>query len=314
MAKSWCDALGRLPTDTSSSLPFRYTRLVTAPDAHPHLTGTDGYLTINGLRHHYLQWGDPKNDPVVFLHGLMNNGRYWEHIAERFHDRYSVYAPDLRGHGESEHAPGGYLVWAFAMDLRSFVEEMDFEAFDLVAHSIGSRVAMSYARDHSHRIKHLVLADMGPQMAEQGARGIRRSTGDAQKAAGFETEAEALAHFAALYPGQSEDFLRRQIGASLVLDEASGSLVFRFDPAIHQATGRGAIAEIPYLWESLEHITCPTLVIRAEKSKVLSREIGEQMIERLPNGRFIEIADAGHQVPLHQPDAFSAAVRNFLAE
>jgi pimeloyl-ACP methyl ester carboxylesterase len=55
-------------------------------------------------------------------------------------------------------------------------------------------------------------------------------------------------------------------------------------------------------------------VIRAEKSKVLSREIAEQMVERLPKGRFIEIPDAGHQVPLHQPDAFSAVVREFLAE
>ena len=287
---------------------------VTAPDAHPHATGEDGYLTIHGLRHHYLRWGVVANDPVVFLHGLMNNGRYWEHIAERFTDRYSVFAPDLRGHGESEHAPGGYLVWAFAMDLRGFVEEMDFESFDLVAHSIGSRVAMSYARDHSHRLNHLVLADMGPQMADQGARGIRRSTGDAQKTPGFATEEEALAHFATLYPGKPREFLERQVGASLTLDEATGNLVFRFDPSIHQATGRGAIAEIPYLWESLEHIKCPTLVIRAEKSKVLSREIAEQMVQRLPNGRFVEIPEAGHQVPLHQPDAFSTAVREFLAE
>ena len=126
--------------------------------------------------------------------------------------------------------------------------------------------------------------------------------------------AEAIEHFASLYPGKPREFLERQIGASLVLDEATGNLVFRFDPSIHQATGRGAIAEIPYLWESLEHIKCPTLVIRAEKSKVLSREIAEQMVERLPKGRFIEIPDAGHQVPLHQPDAFSAVVREFLAE
>lgn len=281
--------------------------------SHPS-SGEDGYLTIHGLRHHYIRWGAPESEPIVFLHGLMNNARYWEHIAERFVDEYGVYAPDLRGHGESEHAPGAYLVWAFAMDLRGFVEEMDFEAFDLVAHSIGSRVAMSYARDHSHRLKHLVLADMGPQMAESGARGIRKSTGDARGQPGFATEAEALEHYAALYPGSSRDFQLRQIGASLALDEPSGNLVFRFDPAIHEATGRGAIAEIPYLWESLEHITCPTLVIRAEKSKVLSREIAEQMVARLPNARFVEIPDAGHQLPLHQPEAFSEAVRSFLAE
>lgn len=287
--------------------------MTAAPSPLPQ-SSEDGYLTIHGLRHHYIRWGDPVADPVVFLHGLMNTGRYWEHIAERFTDRYSVYAPDLRGHGESEHAPGGYLVWAFAMDLRGFVEEMDFEAFDLVAHSIGSRVGMAYARDHSHRLKHLVLADMGPQMAETGARGIRRSTGEARTQPGFATEAEALEHYAGLYPGRSQEFLLRQIGASLVFDDESGNLVFRFDPAIHEATGRGAIAEIPYLWESLEHIKCPTLVIRAEKSKVLSPEIAAEMVKRLPNGRYVEIPAAGHQVPLHQPEAFSDAVRAFLAE
>ncbi|MCC7366108.1 MAG: alpha/beta hydrolase [Dehalococcoidia bacterium] len=283
-----------------------------APNESIH--GEDGYLTIHGLRHHYIRWGDPEGDPVVFLHGLMNNGRYWEHVANHFSPDYTVYAPDLRGHGESDHAPGGYLVWAFAMDLRGFIEELDFEAFDLVAHSIGSRVAMSYARDHSHRLKHLVLADMGPQMADAGARGIRKSTGEARQAPGFATEREALEYFAQMYPGQPEEFLMRQLMASLTLDEATGNLTFRFDPKINEATGRAALVEIPYLWESLEHIKCPVLVIRAEKSKVLSREIAEQMVERLPNGRFVEIPEAGHQVPLHQPAEFARVIREFLAE
>jgi esterase len=275
--------------------------------------GEDGYLTLHGLRHHYIRWGEPGGDQVVLLHGLMNNARYWEHIADRFRPEYTVYAPDLRGHGETEHAPGGYLVWAFALDLREMVQELDLEAFDLVAHSIGSRVAMAYAREHSHRLKHLVLADMGPQMAEAGARGIRKSTGESQGQRGFPTEAAALEHFAALYPGASPEFLHRQLAGALALDESSGQLVFRFDPMIHQATGRAAIVEIPYLWESLEHITCPTLVLRAEKSRVLSREIAEEMVRRLPHGQFVEIAGAGHQVPLHQPAAFVSAVRDFLA-
>lgn len=289
-----------------------YTALVTDA-ASLSTTGEDFYATFHGLRHHYIRWGDPGKDPVILLHGLMNNARYWEHIAARFLPDYCVYAPDLRGHGETEHAPGGYLVWAFAMDLRWFIEELDLEAFDLVAHSIGSRVAMAYARDHSHRINHLVLVDMGPQMADSGARGIRKSTGSAQAAPGFPTEAEALQHFAAMYPGAPRDFLERQMAASLTLDEATGNLVFRFDPTIHQATGRGAIVEIPFLWESLEHITCPTLVVRAEKSKVLSPEIQEQMVARLPHGQAAVIPDAGHQVPLHQPEAFVRVVRDFLA-
>lgn len=279
----------------------------------PENHGVDAYVALHGLRHHYIRWGDPEGDPVLLLHGLMNNARYWEHVASMLRPDYTVYAPDLRGHGETEHAPGGYLVWAFMMDLTALVQELDLEAFDLVAHSIGSRIAMAYARDHSHRLKHLVLADMGPQMAEQGARGIRKSTGEAREAPGFPTEAEALAHFARLYPGRDEAFLRRQLAASLVLDDATGNLVFRFDPRINDATGRAALVEIPFLWDSLEHITCPVLVLRGEKSKVLSREIAEEMVRRLPNGRFVEIPEAGHQVPLHQPEAFVAAVKEFLA-
>jgi pimeloyl-ACP methyl ester carboxylesterase len=275
--------------------------------------GFDGYVALHGLEHHYIRWGDPEGDPVLLLHGLMNNARYWEHVAGLLRPDYTVYAPDLRGHGETEHAPGGYLVWAFMMDLKALIQELDLEAFDLVAHSIGSRIAMAYARDHSHRLKHLVLADMGPQMAEQGARGIRRSTGEARGAPGFPTESEALQHFATQYPGQPEEFLRRQLAASLVLDDQSGNLSFRFDPRINDATGRAALVEIPFLWESLEHITCPVLVIRGEKSKVLSREIADEMVSRLPNGRFVEIPDSGHQIPLHQPGAFVSTVREFLA-
>ncbi len=286
---------------------------MTDAGARAGLAGEDGFVTLHGLRHHYVHWGRVEADPLVFLHGMMNNGRYWEHVAGRFADDYSVYAPDLRGHGETDHAPGGYLVWAFAMDLRELVQELDFESFDLVAHSIGSRIALSYARDHSHRLNHLVLVDMGPQMADAGDRGISRSAGEAREKPGFATEADALEHFATLYPGQPQEFLRRQLGSALQLDEASGNLVFRWDPAIHEATGRGAIVEIPYLWESLEHIKCPTLVVRAAKSKVLSQEIAEEMVKRLPNAELKVIEDAGHQLPLHQPDEFATVVREFLA-
>ena len=264
---------------------------------------------------HFLRWGQPGSDQLVLLHGLMNHGRYWEHIAQELAQEYEVFAPDLRGHGESEHAPGGYLVWAFARDLQAMLDELEIETFDLVAHSIGSRVAMAYARDHSHRIRKLVLVDMGPQMADQGARGIRRSTGEARSGAarGFPTEAAAFEHFRGIYPDQGDEFLMRQIAAALSLDEETGQLVFRFDPSIHQATGRGAIVEIPFLWESLEHIKCPTLVVRAEKSKVLSQDIQDQMVDRLPDARGAVISNAGHQVPLHQPAEFTKVVQEFLA-
>ena len=173
---------------------------------------------------------------------------------------------------------------------------------------------MAYAREHSHRIRKMVLVDMGPEIVERAARGDGGAAIGAQDQPGFESEAAAMAHFELLYPSRSSDFYERQIAAGLVLDEPSGQLVFRFDPALHEAVGRGATVEVPFLWESLAHIKCPTLVVRAEKSKVLSREVQAEMIRQIPIAKGVEIADAGHQVPLHQPDEFIRVVQEFLAD
>ena len=43
---------------------------------------------------------------------------------------------------------------------------------------------------------------------------------------------------------------------------------------------------------------------------MLSREIAEQMVARLPHGKLVEIEESGHQLPQHQPEAFSAVVRS----
>jgi pimeloyl-ACP methyl ester carboxylesterase len=278
-------------------------------DAH----GEDAFVTINGLTHHYHVWGEPDSDPLVLLHGLTNYGRYWEKVAQDFARTRRVYAPDLRGHGQSEHAPGGYLVWAFAQDLKGFVEQLDIEQFDLVAHSLGSRVAMAYARDHSSRLRHLVLVDMGPEMARSGARGVRKNVGtQVSEPRGFKTEEEALPHFERQAPESDEAYLRRQIAAAMRRDEASGDLVYRYDKRLLEVTGKAAIAEIPYLWESLEHIQVPTLVVRGENSSVLSPEIAQQMLERLPDGRLAEIPGVAHYVAQQKPREFYRVVSEFL--
>lgn len=265
---------------------------------------------LHGLRHHYLRWGRPGDDQLVLLHGLLNHGRYWERIAQDLCGDHEVFAPDLRGHGETEHASGAYLVWAFARDLQAAMEELEIEMFDLVAHGIGSRVAVAYAREHSHRIRRLVLVDMGPEMpAAEGRRPAPAGNGGS----GFSSREGALAHFREMYPGQSQEFHERQVAAALALDESTGELVFRFDPELREAAGPSRQVEVPFLWESLSHIQCPTLVVRGERSRVLSREMQREMVRLLPAGSAVEIADAGHQVPLHQPEEFIRVVREFLA-
>src|SRR5260370_11272459 len=58
--------------------------------------------------------------------------------------------------------------------------------------------------------------------------------------------------------------------------------------------GRGDAVD---LWGPLPRIPCPTLVVRGAESDILSAEVAKKMAERLPDGRVVEIAGAGHTVP-----------------
>ena len=77
----------------------------------------DKSLTLNGLHFHYRDWGNSVASPLVLLHGGWGNARHWDTAARALADQFRVLALDLRGHGESEHAPDGdYCLEVVAAD------------------------------------------------------------------------------------------------------------------------------------------------------------------------------------------------------
>ena len=281
----------------------------------------EGELKLNGLRIHYFEWrgraapaGGQGRRPLVLLHGLRDYAYYWQDCANRLLDEFHVYAFDQRGHGESEQAPGGYLVWALAADLAAFVDAVGLERFDLVGLSLGSRCSMAYARDNWQRIRHLALVDMGPQMAKVGARGLRADmTAKADIPPSTFTFEDALAYFRGQWPSLDEPSLRRLIANALVLGD-DGLYANRYDRRLADITTKAAIPEIAYLWDSLTRIQCPALVLRGEHSPILDGEISSRMVESLPDGRLYVFKDTGHSLPRLRPEEFAAALRGFLLD
>ncbi len=274
----------------------------------------EGELKLNGLRIHYFEWRGGGQRPLVLMHGLRDYAYYWQDCANRLLDEFHVYAFDQRGHGESEQAPGGYLVWALAADLAAFVDAVGLDRFDLVGLSLGSRCSMAYASDNWRRIRHLALVDMGPQMAKAGARGLKADmTAKADVPSSTFTFEDALSFFRGQWPSLDEPSLRRLIANALVQGE-DGQYANRYDRRLADITTRAAIPEISYLWDSLTRVQCPTLVLRGEHSPILDDEISRRMVESLPDGRLYVFRDTGHSLPRLQPEKFAAALRSFLLD
>ena len=274
----------------------------------------EGELKLNGLRINYFEWKGRGRRPLVLMHGLRDYAYYWQDCANRLLDDFHVYTFDQRGHGESERAPGGYLVWALAADLAAFVDAVGLERFDLAGLSLGSRCSMAYARDNWQRLGHLVLMDMGPQMAKVGARGLKADmTAKADVPPSSFAHEDALAFFGRQWPSLDEPSLQRLVQNALVQGE-DGLYSYRYDRRLADITTKAAIPEINYLWDSLTRIQCPTLVMRGEHSPILDDEISARMVESLPDGRLYVFEDTGHSLPRLRPEKFADALRTFLLD
>ncbi len=95
--------------------------------------------------------------PVVLLHGNMTSSKHWDVVLEAMADRYKLYAPDMRGFGESTYNERIDSLGDFAEDLALFVDELGIETFHLWGWSTGGGVAMEYAATHPDRLDKLVL-------------------------------------------------------------------------------------------------------------------------------------------------------------
>jgi pimeloyl-ACP methyl ester carboxylesterase len=274
----------------------------------------EGEVKINGLRLHYFEWKGKGTRPLVLMHGLRDYAYYWQDCANRLMDDFHIFAPDQRGHGESEQAPGGYLVWALASDLAGFVEAMGLGRFDLVGLSLGSRVSMAYARENSLRLKHLVLADMGPQMARVGAVGLKQDmTSKAERPPSSFTLEDAHKFYRSQWPSLDDVSIDRLIQNSLAKGEDE-MYSNAYDRRLADVTTKAAIPEIAFLWESLTRVKCPTLVCRGEESPILDDEIASRMVRALPDGRRYVFRETGHSLPRLAPERFAVMVRAFLSD
>ena len=272
----------------------------------------EGEVKVNGLRLHYFEWKGAGTRPLVLMHGLRDYAYYWQDCANRLLDEFHIFAPDLRGHGESEAAPGGYLVWALASDLARFVDKIGLQRFDLVGLSLGSRVSMAYARENSLRLKHLALVDMGPQMARVGAVGLKKDmTSKADRPPSSFSLDEAQAFYRKQWPTLDDASIERLIENSLVRGD-DGSYANGYDRRLADVTTKAAIPEIDFLWDSLKYVRCPALVARGENSPILDDEISSRMVTSLPDGRLYVFEDTGHSLPRLAPEPFADLVRSFL--
>ncbi len=104
---------------------------------------------------HYLKAGEGL--PVVLLHGGASDSRDWVGTMSALSHRYTLYAPDLIGFGQSERSDDGYYLSDFCEFAAGFIQAVGLDSFVLVGHSLGGRISVDIALRYPERVRKLVL-------------------------------------------------------------------------------------------------------------------------------------------------------------
>ena len=272
---------------------------------------TSQFVTVNGLKLHYLEWGEPAAPTVVCVHGLTAHAHAFDGFAGRIADRYHVVSMDVRGRGDSAWDPAGdYSMTAYTSDLIGLVGVLGLQRFTLVGTSMGGRISMHYAAQYADKLQRLVLNDIGPD-SEAGSDRITR--GAASRPTSFATLDEAIAYRAANLPAMAkaspED--QRESAIYALREGPDGRWTWKHDPAIDQQRVRDGARGYPELWGVLAGLQCPTLLLWGTVSDVLSEAQANKIIATLPKGTLAPVPGVGHAPTLNEPAAV-AALEPFL--
>jgi len=270
----------------------------------------------DGLTLRLLEWSR-EGVPFLMLHGFGNEAHVWDDLAPVLAPHYRVLALDLRGHGDSEaDAESRFDFESMARDVEHVCEALGITRLVLCGHSMGGRVAMRFAGRNPEALAGLILVDVGPELDE---RGVSRITTEAvRQEPVFDSVDQYAALLARNYPAarpaavarMARNELRERPDGRFELKLKLDLAKLRASRTAEQAEAYGR-EETKILWEILEKVPCPTLVVRGAASDVLSADVADRMAEALPRGELVVVAQAAHSVMVDNPEGFEAAVTRF---
>lgn len=270
------------------------------------VAGEERDVRANGLRLRVRSWGAPQRPAVVLLHGGSAHAHWWDFVAPLLADRYYLVAPDLRGHGDSEHAAASaYTIDDYADDLAALAAALGLDRFALVGHSLGGFVAIRFTERHPAMVRSLAIVD-GKARSGGGRAALVTRLQHLPHPRFADTE-DAVRRFRLLPSDTSaRPSVLRHVALAGLRRLEDGALTLKFDRA---AFGHYAGLDVS---AALAGLRCPALFVRGADSTFVDTATIERMAKRSPHGECAEIPGAYHHVMLDRPEDLAACLGRFL--
>ncbi len=276
------------------------------------------YYESQRIRMHYVVWGDGTKPPLLLIHGGQDHCRNWDFVAAGLVDRYTLYAPDLRGHGDSGWAIGGmYSLPEFVLDVATLANSIEGK-LTVIGHSLGGAIALQYAGTFPEKIDRVVAIEgWGPPMIEHQPAYTRMRTWidhmhdmERRKPRRYPNVEDATKRMMEANPHLTAD-MARHLTVHGALQNKDGTLSWKFDNYVRlRSPYQFNLEDARDIWT---RITAPVLLIKGSESWALDPE-KDGRASVIKDRRTVVIDDAGHWVHHDQLERIMGVILDFLPD
>jgi 3-oxoadipate enol-lactonase len=255
-------------------------------------------LQISAGTVRYLESG--KGWPVVLLHAFPLSAEMWRPQLEHVPDGWRMLAPDLRGFGGSRTSVARTFD-DMAVDIVEWLDRLEIDAATIGGLSMGGYVTFALFRRAPERFNAMILANTRAIADSPDGRAARDKMSELVRREGASAVADQMLPKLVGATSQARPELAVTVRAMI---EAQS--VEAIDGAIR------ALRDRPDSTPLLPHIGVPALVIAGEEDAIIPVSESADMARQLARAQQVTIPHAGHLSNLEAPDAFNAALENFL--
>jgi 3-oxoadipate enol-lactonase len=237
---------------------------------------------------------------LTFSNSLNTNISLWDGQVALLADRFRILRYNTRGHGGTEAPPAPYDLEDLAADIVSLWDELDIERSHFVGLSIGGMTGQALALGWPERIGKFVLAGTRADFTGDFAAVVPQMIA--------RVEREGVEHLQDEMPLRW--FTEAVHAARPELVEQARALIATNTVAGYTACA-DAMTRLDYM-DRLHEIALPTLLICGSQDIGTPAAGMREMAKRMPDARYVEIDPAGHLSNIENPEAFNAALTEFL--
>ncbi len=244
---------------------------------------------------------------IICLHGFLGNGKDFTIVKDHYPNHPILVAPNFPDYTER---PTEDFSWNHCMSsLDRFIQsESTHGPCVLMGYSMGGRIALQYALQHSDQLDGLILIGATPGIADEDEKVIRL---EKDRTLAAELKEQSMAHFLGNWFKQDIIQSQNQIpepyrSAMLTTRKANNRV------ALIQSLSSLGTGSMTSGWDQLSRFKRPTLLVTGEQDSKFQR-IASKMATLLPNAHHTSIKGAGHACCFEQAESFGKAVETFLS-